>query len=221
MGSAMLYPMHKLRNQAIAMRLKGSSFNEINEALGIGKGTLSYMLRTVPLTDTQRDNLIERSKSGLRNFANNHEAMSERNRKSAQTRKQRDPDGYIERMRTIGTKGRLVANLTYLDDELLVKEVLEKIYDVKFSKEQIGNRFIDFASTDLLIEFTKNGTRGLSDAIDRLEEVKHDPRKKIAYVDTRKLGLKRRARLEKISTIIDYRAVFPVVEKIGVQRFEL
>lgn len=44
----------KLKSEAIALRKEGLSYNEINKKLGAPKSTLSYWLKTVPLTKEQK-----------------------------------------------------------------------------------------------------------------------------------------------------------------------
>lgn len=44
-----------LREQAVALRIEGKSYREINEVIGVSKSSLSLWLREVPLTpDHQR-----------------------------------------------------------------------------------------------------------------------------------------------------------------------
>lgn len=201
--------MHQLRDRAILMRQQGASFNEINRELGIHKGTLSYMLKSFPLSEDQQKLRKENNIIRQQNFAKDHpEILKQRNKKAAQSRREKDPLGYLERMRSMGKKARHAANLTYRKDELSTKKILEEIYGVRFEKEKIGNRYIDFASSDLLIEYSIDATHGLSDLIKRLEDVQTDPRQKIAYINTQKIGPKWKTRLEKIAVIIDYRTIF-------------
>lgn len=54
---------HPFRDQARELRRQGLSYREIGERLGIGKGTLSYMLRDIKLTEAQKAYLEERSRT--------------------------------------------------------------------------------------------------------------------------------------------------------------
>jgi transcriptional regulator with XRE-family HTH domain len=48
---------HPLRNEAIELRKQGLSYKEISDRLGISKGTLSYMLKNIKLTEIQKARL--------------------------------------------------------------------------------------------------------------------------------------------------------------------
>lgn len=58
--------MHLRRDEAIKLRKEGKTYNEINEITGIGKGALSYMLRSVNLSEEQIKNLEKRKKKRKR-----------------------------------------------------------------------------------------------------------------------------------------------------------
>ncbi|MCK9596767.1 hypothetical protein M0R19_06255 [Candidatus Pacearchaeota archaeon] len=80
-------------------------------------------------------------------------------------------------------------NLSYRKDELPVKEKLEKIFNCEFRKERIKDRYIDFASSDYLIEYTANTSRGIYLAIRRLYyDCKEDKRQKILISHVHKIG---------------------------------
>jgi hypothetical protein len=59
--------MKPLRAEALKLRLKGKSYNEINALLGIPKATLSGWLKDVVLSDNARKRLQERVKQGVQN----------------------------------------------------------------------------------------------------------------------------------------------------------
>lgn len=52
--------MHPKREKALRMRRQGASYNEIKAKLGIGKSTLSYMLKGITLTRSQQLRLKRR-----------------------------------------------------------------------------------------------------------------------------------------------------------------
>jgi hypothetical protein len=51
---------HPLRKEARALRLLGYSYKEIHARLGIGRSTLSYMLRDIVLTPEQQERLMQK-----------------------------------------------------------------------------------------------------------------------------------------------------------------
>jgi hypothetical protein len=59
--------MNLLRSQAIKLRLKGKSYNEINVELGIPKSTLSGWLKDLVLPDAARSRLSGRVHQGVQN----------------------------------------------------------------------------------------------------------------------------------------------------------
>lgn len=102
-------------------------------------------------------------------------------------------------------------NFAYRKDELAIKRTLERKYR-SLHKERIGRRYIDFANNKVLIEHSKDGTHGLQDIIARFRdvEIQGDSRTRVAFVDTRLLGPKRRKRLMDLGVHIkDYRTLLP------------
>jgi hypothetical protein len=91
--------------------------------------------------------------------------------------------------------GTVAMNLAYRKDELPVKELLDKLFKSAFAKELLNDRYFDFASSRYLIEWSLSPSSGIHDIIRRFEAVVDDSRKKIAYVDTSRVGKRSMARL--------------------------
>lgn len=70
------YP--KLKSKAIRLRKKGLSYNEINKKLGIAKSTLSYWLKTVPLTKEQKKHFYTKR---ILNLARGPQSQRERRKR--------------------------------------------------------------------------------------------------------------------------------------------
>jgi len=197
--------MHPLRNKAIALRKRGRSYREINTVLGIAKGTLSYMLKDVLLSAKQRERLDKRAAANRRRFAKHSSeyGLESKARALAKFRKE-----YPERCEQARIKAVRVSMTTYRKDELGVKRTLEVLYNTPFVKEIVQGQAVDFVSNTHLIEHTRDGTKGLSDVIRRFAKLQLDRRRKIAYVDTQRLGPMRRAKLVAVvDEIVDYRTL--------------
>lgn len=65
----------ELREQAVALRLEGRSYNDIRTTLGVSKSTLSLWLPDVPLTDEHRAALAERRRQPSRRAAETRKAL--------------------------------------------------------------------------------------------------------------------------------------------------
>ncbi len=126
------------------------------------------------------------------------EQRSERNRKGANTRVANGDWEPIKR------KGDLAAWLAYRKDELPVLADMERVFSAKFQKEGVDGVYFDFANEDYLIEHTRDDTKGICDATRRfaVAAARGDQRKRIAYLDTSKLGPLRRGRLEALNVEI-------------------
>ncbi|MDQ1299463.1 MAG: hypothetical protein QG636_131 [Patescibacteria group bacterium] len=100
--------MNPLRAKALALRLKGKSYNEINSELGIPKATLSGWLKDVVLSDRARARLNSRVHQGVlnglvkRNKLQTKEA-EERSRLIRTTAKREIEKLSLENLRLIGT----------------------------------------------------------------------------------------------------------------------
>lgn len=193
----------------MALRFEGLSYAEIGELLDIRKSTLHYMLRDIPLTDAQQGRLEQRRQLAVRALkewvgAQSKEILHEKCSRGGKVAWER----HREKIQCVLDEGRLAAHLAYRKDELPIKAALEKLYDKKFHKEIIGKRVMDFASDDYLIEYTADYTHGTFDLVRRFEDVADDPRRKVAYLNVRRLGAPTRQRLEAIDVEIkDYLGV--------------
>lgn len=196
---------HPKRNDAIAMRRAGASFRDIERALGIRRSTLSYMLRNVQLTSEQEESLRARvinNRAAFRDWCANNLSP--------------------EDLRRMGHKGgtavwqkhgwRLLpalveaGQLCYRKDELPAKTALEALYGVRFCKERIGRCTFDFACSTMLIEHSADSGKGLTLVVRRFGSLGADCRKRIAYVDTTHLGVRRAANLAALSVEVhDFR----------------
>lgn len=70
------------REQAVALRHEGRSYNEIARMVGVSKSTLSLWLRDVPLTDEHRAALAERRNAPTRQRAETRKALRLRRNES-------------------------------------------------------------------------------------------------------------------------------------------
>ena len=73
---------------------------------------------------------------------------------------------------------------------------MERITRQTFRKEIIGRTIIDFANENYLIEHTKDWTKGVGEATDRLQSVKDDARRKVLITYVSRLGPVRLPRCE-------------------------
>ncbi len=89
------------------------------------------------------------------------------------------------------TEIREAWDFSYLEIELPYKEKLEKMFNTKFRKERIGNRYCDFTNDEYVIELTTDSTNGVSKAINRLNDIKEKFRKTIILTDFKHLGKSR------------------------------
>ena len=205
--------MHLRRNEAIALRKEGKSYKEIEQATGINRSTLSYMLRDVVLTTEQQAVLDERQAENRKSFTDKIKThtintLTTEQRRSNTLAWQAQNREKVESSIASAIK---VSGLTYRKDELPILENLQRHYAQEFKKEHIGNRFFDFASPSLLIEHTSDGGKGIAKVIDRFSEVRLDSRKKVAFVDTKMLGLKRFKKLDDLGVEVhDYREVYDI-----------
>lgn len=184
------------------MRRAGASYADIMSVLGLSKSTVRYMVREVELTAEQTAVLASRvpATAGRVNPAACRRGGQKGGRLAWTTHRKKTLAAVRQNIRR--------AAMAYTKAELLVKERLEALFERVFQKERIGERVIDFACTDLLVEHSTDGGKGIGDMIDRFESIASDARKKIAYVDTTKLGNRRRARLESlVDEVRDIRAL--------------
>lgn len=201
----MVHPA-EIKRRAREMRSAGASYSDVMSALELSKSTVKYMVRGISLTDEQRRELNSRPsptsfKKGQQSTAVCRAAGCKGGR--ATWSKNNRARALVAARRNI-----CLANLTYRTDELNTKLQLERLFGRRFQKEQIGRRVVDFACDELIIEHSVDGTKGIQDVIARFEDIADDPRQKIAIVDTKKLGDRRRARLESVvDEIRDYRAL--------------
>lgn len=158
----------------------------ISTVTGIARSTLSYMLKEIQLTAVQRERLASNERANRVRFAN-WSATVERH---SWRRPLRTP----EQSRAITEAG----NLVYLRSEEEIRATLERMFAVRFQKERIGGRYFDFASDTLLIEHTRSGGAGIKMATERFAETPRDGRRRIAFIDTTNLGLKRFRRLAEV-----------------------
>jgi len=205
--------MHPKRDLAIALRFEGYSYLEISKMLGMHKSTLHYILRDIPLTDEQKERLEEKERDNQRRLVAWFQGQPELTRRKMSSRGGAKGGNLVwerrrDEMLKIVEASRGKANLTYRRDEIPIKDKLEKLYGCVFHREVIGNRVMDFASDELLIEHTSDWTHGTFDLVRRMEDVAGDTRRKIAYLDTKKLGAPTRKRLENVGVeIIDFRSL--------------
>ena len=91
-----------------------------------------------------------------------------------------------ERMAQLAEK----ASLMYRRDELSVLEKLNGLFNSSFAKEKVGGVYFDFADDLYLIEHSIDGTHGVQDATMRfaIAEALGDKRRRIAYMNTVKIG---------------------------------
>ena len=190
-----------------SLRDGGASYRDIIRATGLSKSTIRYMVRDVVLTEEQTAALASRVSSTAGKLTD-YVTPAQRRRNgrlggrlawSAKHRKKS-----LAATRVAARKGHLV----YRIDELPTKEALERKYDRVFHKERIGNRVVDFASDDMIVEHSADWGKGLGDLIGRFSDITDDPRKKIAYINMHCFGPTRRARLEAVTDEIhDFRAL--------------
>lgn len=201
--------MHPLRNQAIALRKAGRSYRNIEAELGIAKGTLSYMLRHIPISAIHRKRLQKRCDDNRHLFIAKAQALPKkeqfaRRRRGGLTCWNKHRETCLKNLRA----GFALSLLTYRKDEFPVKKALEKRYKVGFKKEVVLGQAVDFVTSELLIEHSRDGSKGLQDIMVRFEKLISDPRRKIAYIETAGLGNKRRTRLAAVvDEILDYRTL--------------
>lgn len=203
--------MHPLLNEAIEMRRRGATYDEISTALGMKSGSLNYMFKDVVFTDSELGLVKERRRNSSARCINEYWASATQSEISNRARKAMVTKAknleYMEMLRERAKVIYVKGLLAYRKDELPAKAKLESLYGVTFVKEKIGRVFIDFTSSRLLIEHTSDFTKGIYDVIRRFVAVKDDPRLKIAYVDTLRIGPKRRAQLSELAVIGDYRSL--------------
>jgi predicted RNA-binding protein (virulence factor B family) len=182
----------------VALRKKGLSYKEITACTGVGKSSIHYMVKGIALTAKQQARLKNKMvESGhklavlVKSDPKLRQLMSAKAKEVWQALTQ---DAKARRLANLGNP--CSAGLVYRKDELPVKVVLEKLFGCTFKKECIDGRYFDFASADYLIEYTTDTTHGLTDVVRRFEQAARvDPRRKIAYVNFKQLGPRRRARL--------------------------
>jgi len=183
----------EVRKEARRLRTQGASYVDIMNKLGLSKSTVKYMVRDVQLTRQQRAALkSRRPKQALT------EDGRERIRKASSLYSKRRWETSRDRQLIVVNKNRRKANLAYRDDELPIKAALEALFNRQFRKEEINGRIIDFACNDLIVEHSSDFTKGINDMIARFADVSTDSRRKIAFVNTRRFGDRRRARLASV-----------------------
>lgn len=89
------------------------------------------------------------------------------------------------------------ANLTYRKDEIPIKERMEFLLNQTFKKEEINGFYIDFSSNNYLIEYTKDNTHGVSDAIKRFSTITDD-RIKIIISNLNGIGTLRKEKVKNV-----------------------
>lgn len=190
--------MHPQRNKAIEMRKAGASFSDITKALGISKSTLSYMLKEVKLTSEQREAIDHRTLAAIRCCVRSPMTAEAKARASNVTK-----NAWIEN-RDKMLRGARKSALTYLPHEKKILRILEQRFNSSFKKECVGERFFDFASETLLIEHSIDFGKGIGDIIQRFTAARAagDRRRRIAFVNMKHLGPKRRGRLAELEVEI-------------------
>lgn len=182
--------MRKDKQEAIRLRIeKGLSYNEIRETIKIPKSTLSLWLKDIILTPEQKERIAEKVIGNQDSF---NVKLTPEERKQKGIRGGKKCQELHPQVKENLLNGRFLANLTFREDEVPVKNKLEDLTKMIFNKEKINNSYIDFANEKYLIEHTIDGTRGLSEAINRLSSLKNEERIKIIISKLEKLGPKRR-----------------------------
>jgi hypothetical protein len=198
---------HPLRQQVLDMRSNGATIAEISAALGVNKSTVHYMVRSVELTASQKEELKTKRLEARKKAAAqlNKRSLSDKlesSRKGGVNNWARNKSKLVHNL----SNGNKASNLAYRQDELPVKAALEKKYRCSFQKECVNGRYVDFASKRMLIEHTTDHTHGTYDLVRRFADISTDSRRKVAYLDLPKLGPLNRKRLADLSVELhDYR----------------
>jgi len=189
----MAYPK-EIRDRARRLRRDGASLTEIAEELELGKSTIRYMVRDIKLSAKQREAITVRRPSPTSGQIAGTKAQRRAwGKQGGRAAWENNREGCLT-----ATRANLKqAGLAYRQDELPVKRKLERLFGRTFRKEWIGERAVDFADDDLIIEHSTHARRGIDDMIVRFEDIQDDPRRKIAFVNDKRgvFGAKRRARL--------------------------
>lgn len=179
-----------VREEAIALRLQGLSYNEIRQQLPVAKSSLSEWLRGIPLAKHQVERLRQKvADNGKRSVAR----ITTEQRRQGGLRVQ---ELHGSRLHRFDENSWQAGGLAYRKDEIPIKERVERFFGQTFSKEIIGRKIFDFASDSLLIEYTEDWRTGVSEAIERLQGVTDDPRTRVLIADLDRLGPKRLARCD-------------------------
>ncbi len=177
------------------LRSEGRSFKEIARLTGRSPGTVHLYARDIVLPDEVQAGLNRRAAAILNSKPIDERRVWMRAGGRAASRIQ-------ARLGHPNLKnGKEVAGLTYRKDELPIKAALEQLLGRTFSKEKVGGVFFDFADSEMLIECSADGTHGVQDLTMRFQvaESKGDQRKRMAFIDTSKVGPLRLARLEALN----------------------
>lgn len=185
--------MHPKRELCIKMRLCGKSYREIEIETGVQKSTLSYMLRHIELTKKQRIILDGRKIKSQIRFTNCKNRGGRNRLISARGGKNLWNNNRIVAEQSL-KKATIASALSFLPHELILLPKLEALFEEHLRKEKIGGKFFDFVGDTVIIEHSYDGMKGVSLIIDRFSCILNDHRRKIAYVDTKFIGLKRKSR---------------------------
>ncbi|MGH9425223.1 MAG: hypothetical protein ACRD2L_02835, partial [Terriglobia bacterium] len=116
----------------------------------MSRGTLSYILRNVPLASEQEEHLREKAAANRKLFVKKVAGVDPEVRKVWSSKGGKMVWKLHHRViaKNLNAAGRERGHLTYRKDELPIKAILENLYSRIFRKERIGNRIIDFACVD-------------------------------------------------------------------------
>ena len=176
----------RVKELAIKMRSAGASYTDIMSKLELSKSTVKYMVRAIRLTEPQKAQLAARRPAHSLSEDGRDRLRAAASKNSRKGWKDNRAKRLVSSLRNIR-----LASLAYREDEMPIKAALEGLYGCAFQKEAIGNRVLDFANDELLIEHSCDGTKGLSDIISRFKDIQVDPRRQIAFVNTGRLGTTR------------------------------
>lgn len=185
---------HPKRAEIIALRKRDHSIQEISTLTGVCKSTVHYTVKDIELSKRQVALLREKSRQSHKDAWTDERKAKRAKVMRAHWRKlpKKARARLIRRLTGFGT---VVMNLAYRKDELPVKSLLERLFKSTFTKEHLNGRYFDFSSKKYLIEWSLSPSSGIHDIIRRFESLTDDTRKRIAYVDTSRVGKRSMARL--------------------------
>lgn len=180
----------RIKKEVLEFRKKGYSLSELSKHFNIAKSTAGLWVRGIILSKEEKEDIYKRCHPPRKQSI-------ETRLKISKTRKELIKEGLLTMEKAIFASHKI-----HTSSEKQFKPKLEKYFATSnLLPSKINGSWFDFVNQDYIIEYTQDWGKGLTYAINRLEKVKEDSRKKFLITVSKYFGINRRKRLENTNSV--------------------